>query len=90
MQACKLLAVLPLLVLYCVFYIPLLHILHSFIAFWLMLNCKALVAGTTSFMYQCNASDNGALAAMGASGSACHRNGRGNTFTLVECRINHI
>lgn len=49
---------------------------HSFVAFRLMLNCKALVAGTTSFMYPRSASDNGALAAMRAFGRACHRNYR--------------
>lgn len=49
---------------------------HSFVAFWLVLNCKALVAGTTSFMYPRSASDNGALAAMRAFGSACHKNYR--------------
>ena len=55
---------------------PLCYFLHSFVAFWLVLNCKALVAGPTSFMDLHNASDNGALAAMGAFGSACHRNDR--------------
>lgn len=55
---------------------PSCYFFHSFVAFWLMLNCKTLVAGTTSLMYQHNASDNGALAAMGAFGSTCHRNDR--------------
>lgn len=53
---------------------PLHYFLCSFVAFWLTLNCKALMAGTTSFTYECNASDNGALAVTGAFGSACHRN----------------
>lgn len=53
---------------------PLHYILHSFVAFWFMLNYKALVAGTMSLMHQCNASHNGALTAIGAFGSTCHRN----------------
>lgn len=69
MQASKGPVVLPLPVSYNIF-------LHSFVAFWVMLNCKALVAESTSLVCHCNASDNGALAAVGAFGRACHRNDR--------------